>query len=253
MMEKLPRSPVLNRLIQDQIKQYITNNHLQPGDLLPPEGQLALDLGVSRGSVREAVKALESLGIVEVRQGDGVRVRPLNFDSIFDLLSYGVVFDPIRVGEILQIRIWLEEAAVVDAVRRISPETIAEMETLLDRWTAKAEAHDDTSEEDRAFHRLLYSGLNNESLIRLIDIFWLIYHVMPMAEIGPDAQPLATVAAHRELLAAVRSGDAARTRSFMRDHFRNLEARIGRITRTSTADRMTASASPKYNHAEIVG
>ena len=64
---------MLNRVIQDQIKQYITENKLESGDLLPPEGQLAIDLGVSRGSVREAIKALESLGIVEVRHGDGVR------------------------------------------------------------------------------------------------------------------------------------------------------------------------------------
>ena len=63
------------------------------------EGQLAADLGVSRGSVREAIKALESLGIVEVRHGDGVRVRAFNFDSTFDLLSYGLVFDPARIKE----------------------------------------------------------------------------------------------------------------------------------------------------------
>ena len=110
-MEKLSRGPVLNRVIQDQIKQYITDNRLGAGDLLPPEGQLATDLGVSRGSVREAVKALESLGIVEVRHGDGVRVRAFNFDSVFDLLSYGLVFDPVRAAEVLQIRVWLEVAA----------------------------------------------------------------------------------------------------------------------------------------------
>jgi DNA-binding FadR family transcriptional regulator len=106
---------MLNRVIQDQIKQYITENKLAAGDLLPPEGQLASDLGVSRGSVREAIKALESLGIVEVRHGDGVRVRAFNFDSVFDLLSYGLVFDPAKAAELLGIRIWLEVAAVADA------------------------------------------------------------------------------------------------------------------------------------------
>lgn len=54
-MDKLSRGPVLNRAIQDRIKQYITDNRLGAGDLLPPEGQLAMDLGVSRGSVREAI------------------------------------------------------------------------------------------------------------------------------------------------------------------------------------------------------
>jgi len=86
--------------IQDKIKKYITDKRLNPGDLLPPEGLLAENLGVSRGSVREAVKSLESLGIVESRRGDGVRVREFNFDSVFDFLSYGLVFQPSRAAEI---------------------------------------------------------------------------------------------------------------------------------------------------------
>ena len=86
-MEKLTRGPLLNRIIQDQIKRFITDNRLGSGDLLPPEGQLVADLGVSRGSVREAIKALESLGIVEVRHGDGVRVRRVVVDRGEQLLA----------------------------------------------------------------------------------------------------------------------------------------------------------------------
>ncbi len=239
-MDKLSRGHLLGRAIQDQIKQYIIDNHLKPGDLLPPEGQLASDLGVSRGSVREAIKALESLGIVEVRHGEGVRVRGFNLDSMFDLLSYGVVFDLAKVVEILQIRIWLEEAAVMDAVRTISAEAIAEMELLLERWAQKAEANADTSEEDRGYHRLLYSGLRNESLTRLIDIFWVVYHAMPVEDLGPDWHPIGTVEAHRDLLAAVRSRDAALTRQKMRAHFANLEKRIADVVekaaRAATAE-----------------
>jgi DNA-binding FadR family transcriptional regulator len=229
-MQKLARGQLLNRAIQDQIKHYITASRLGPDDLLPPEGQLAIDLGVSRGSVREAIKALESLGIVEVRHGDGVRVRSFNFDSILDLLSYGVLFDPDRVVGILQIRIWLEDSAVVPAVEAIDDATLDEMDTLLDRWNKKAEARADTSEEDRAFHRLLYAGLRNESLSQLIDIFWLVYHSMPEDEMGPDHDPVATVENHRELLAAVRMRDSELARMRMNEHFRNLEERILRAT-----------------------
>ena len=86
------RGPLLNQAVQERVKDYITDNHLEPGDPLPAEAQLAADLGVSRGSVREAIKSLESLGIVEVRHGSGIYVRRFNFDSIFNLLSYGVIF-----------------------------------------------------------------------------------------------------------------------------------------------------------------
>jgi DNA-binding FadR family transcriptional regulator len=225
-MEKLSRGPVLSRGIQDQIKKYITDGRLGPGDLLPPEGQLAVDLGVSRGSVREAVKALESLGIVEVRHGDGVRVRAFNFDSVFDLLAYGLVFDPVRASEVLQIRVWLEEAAVGEVIGRITDAELSQIEELLGRWEKDAALNADTSDDDRNFHRLLYRPLGNESLLGLIDIFWVIYHSIPMQSIGVDRQPLDTVKAHRELLAAVRACDAAVARQRMRDHFRNLEARM---------------------------
>jgi DNA-binding FadR family transcriptional regulator len=232
-MEKLGRNQLLHHAIQDRIRLYITDNKLKPGDLLPPEGQIAIDLGVSRGSVRESIKALESLGIVEVRHGDGVRVRSFNFDSVLDLLSYGVAFDPNKIMEILQIRIWLEDAAIVDAVASIDAATLAELDALLVRWQGKVSANDDTSDEDRAFHRLLYAGLGNASLSQLIDIFWLVYHSQATEHKGQDHDPVATLRTHHELLAAVRSGNASLARERMRDHFRNLEVRMGRLAQAA--------------------
>ncbi len=243
-MDKLPRGPMLNRVIQDQIKQYITENKLESGDLLPPEGQLAIDLGVSRGSVREAIKALESLGIVEVRHGDGVRVRAFNFDSVFDLLSYGLVFDPAKAAELLGIRIWLEVAAVADAAVQISNAELDQIAALLDNWEAKALAGEDVSTDDRSFHHLLYAPLKNESLIHLIDIFWVIYHALATQAIGIDRDPAATVRAHRELLAAVRTRDASLASQSMRDHFHSLEARMDRAIQLSQVGVPSHPAEP---------
>lgn len=242
-MEKLPRGPMLNRVIQDQIKQYITVNRLEEGDLLPPEGQLASDLGVSRGSVREAIKSLESLGIIEVRHGDGVRVRAFNFDPIFDLLSYGLVYDPVRAAEILQIRVWLEVAAVADAVDKLSDAALDEVAALLDQWQAKATRGEDVSDDDRSFHRMLYTPLDNESLIRLIDIFWVIYHSLAVEKIGADRDPLATVQVHRELLEAIRARDAALAAQRMRQHFNKLEDRLARAMRFSQTNGSTDPTS----------
>jgi len=234
-MEKLSRGPMLKRVIQDQVKQFITDRELAPGDLLPPEGQLAEDLGVSRGSVREAIKSLESLGIVEVRHGDGVRVREFNFDSILDFLTYGLVFQPTRAAEILQIREWLEGAAVAEATQTISEAELDQIEALLAVWETKAAAHEPTSQEDRSFHRLLYAGLGNTSLLSLIDIFWVVYHALPKQAVDDDAHPLATVQAHRDLLAAVRRRDPVLAQQRMREHFRNIEIRFGRALEVSRA------------------
>ncbi len=69
------RGPALHEAVRDYIKQYILDRKLKPGDPLPPEGQLAQELGVGRSSVREAVKALQSLGIIEARQGNGLQFK----------------------------------------------------------------------------------------------------------------------------------------------------------------------------------
>jgi DNA-binding FadR family transcriptional regulator len=228
-MEKLVREPVLQRVIQDQIKKYITDKRLNPGDLLPPEGQLAENLGVSRGSVREAIKSLESLGIVESRRGDGVRVREFNFDSVFDFLSYGLVFQPSRAAEILQIREWLEESALASSTEVIDEADLDQIDALLMVWKKKAVAGESTSDEDRGFHRLLYRSLGNASLLSLIDIFWVVYNALASRNPLHDEDPLATVQAHRDLFDAVRSRDPDVARQRLKQHFRNVEVRFRRV------------------------
>jgi len=228
-LEKLIRGPMLKRVIQDQVKQFIMDQHLKPGDLLPPEGQLANDLGVSRGSVREAIKSLESLGIVEARHGEGVRVREFNFDSVLDFLSYGLVFQPTRAAEILQIREWLEGAAVAQAAKVITEHELDQIEALLVVWEAKASAGESTAQEDRNFHRMLYATLGNASLLSLIDIFWVVYNALPSLTVGEDVDPLGTVQAHRDLLNAVRRREPLLAQQQMREHFRNIERRFGEV------------------------
>lgn len=243
-VEPLARGPVLKRVIQDQVKRFITERRLGPGDLLPPEGQLADDLGVSRGSVREAIKSLESLGIVEVRHGDGVRVREFNFDSILDFLSYGLVFQPTRAVEILQIREWLEGAAVATVAKSISDAELDRVDALLAVWEKKASAGEPTAHEDRSFHRMLYSSLGNASLLSLIDIFWVVYHALPAQTVGQDAEPLKTVQTHRDLVAALRQRDPALAQQRMTAHFRNIEIRFDQAVESSRASQPQGERTP---------
>lgn len=225
-MLKRSREPGLKRIIQEQIKQYITDKELRPGDLLPPEGQFAEDLGVSRGSVREAVKSLESLGIVESRHGEGVCVREFNFDSVLEFLSFGLTFQPARAAEILQIREWLEESAVVPVTEIITREQLDQIDQLLSLWERKAQAGESTSDEDRGFHRLLYAPLGNSSLLSLIDIFWVVYNALAIRKVPQDQDPLLTVQAHRDLFDAVCRRDAVLARERLSQHFRNIELRF---------------------------
>ncbi|HZQ05535.1 MAG TPA: GntR family transcriptional regulator, partial [Anaerolineae bacterium] len=88
----MKRRQLLYQTVQEEIKNYIIENELRAGDPLPTEGELARQLDISRNSVREAVKSLEALGILEARSGSGLFVRNFNFDSILDNLPYGIMF-----------------------------------------------------------------------------------------------------------------------------------------------------------------
>ena len=227
---KLPtpsvRGSVLRSVIQERIKQLITDQQLGSGDLLPPEGQIAVDLGVSRGSVREAIKSLESLGIVEVKHGEGVRVREFNFDATLDFLSYGLEFQPAKAAEILQVRAFLEASAIEEVVKILTDSHIAQIEDLLQRWQVKAANDEQTTQEERDFHRMLYLPLGNESLLSFIDIFWRVYHSLSLERIGRDPQPLVTVKEHQNILNALRDRNAVNAKQLMTQHFQSIKTRL---------------------------
>ncbi|HEX9115340.1 MAG TPA: FadR/GntR family transcriptional regulator [Anaerolineae bacterium] len=217
------RGPALTRAIQERIKDYINANRLRPGDPLPPEGQLAADLGISRGSVREAIKALESLGIVQVRHGSGVFVRGFNLDSILTLFSYGMAFDPDTIPEILQIRVWLETAPVDEVLARLDDGLLHRLEALMAAWGAKVEQGEATGDEDREFHRLLYSALGNQSFTSLLEVLWVAYHATGIVQATGKADQARTYAEHQAILAAVAAKDAGLVRARIIEHYPSFE------------------------------
>jgi len=108
----------IHQEIQHRIKEYILVNNLQPDDPLPAETQLAEQLGVSRAVVREALRALESVGVIHSRRGAGRYVSEFNLDPVVDNLAYSMLFDQEDVQELLDVRERLEVSFVPDRHRR---------------------------------------------------------------------------------------------------------------------------------------
>jgi DNA-binding FadR family transcriptional regulator len=164
------------RLAQAEIKQFIERKGLRPGDGLPPEGMLAEDLGISRPSLREAVKSLESLGILEARHGEGIYVKAFSFDAILENLPYSMVADDAQVTDLLYVRTYLELGAIPSVVRNIQAENIDKLRSLAETMLSKALAHETFFDEDRAFHAEMYRCMDNSFLLSLIDLFWRIFN-----------------------------------------------------------------------------
>jgi len=219
------RGPALYTSIRDYIKQYILEHELKPGDALPPEGQLVEDLGVGRSSVREAVKSLQSMGIVDVRQGDGLYVRELNFDPMLETFLFGMQFDPDTLAELLQIRIWLEVSVIGDAVEHIGADEIARLESLLVTWEQRIQAGEEYSDLDESFHEIIYGVLDNQSLMKLFSVFWLSFTSLEN-DLTKDSDPENVLGFHRNILDAIKTHDPARVRKQLSQHFDHIKERI---------------------------
>jgi len=230
-MDKPLRGPALSEAIRTYIKNYIITNKLQAGDPLPPETQLMDELGVGRSSVREAVKALQSLGIVEIRRGDGLYVRETNFDPILEVLDYSMRFDPTMFAEIFRVRVWLESAVIGDAVRTISDEHIRQLELLMQEWEKRVAAGQPFAEMDERFHCILYQSLHNRTLIMLLEVFWDAFEDLDIEAIRNTNAALA-LKDHWDLLQAVRERDADRSRQQLIYHFSHVSRRISDAIQT---------------------
>src|SRR5688572_817043 len=107
-IKTMRRKQLLYQTVQQEIKSYIAEHSLKAGDSLPPETELAQQLGISRTSVREAVKSMETLGILEARPGAGLFVRKFSFDPLLDNLPYGLMTGLKDLQDILEIRFHIE-------------------------------------------------------------------------------------------------------------------------------------------------
>jgi DNA-binding FadR family transcriptional regulator len=223
-MEKPLERPALSQAIRDYVKQYILDQGLSAGDPLPSETRLAQELGVGRGSVREAIKALQSLGIVEVRHGDGLYVCPYTFEPILETLNYGMRFDATTLSELVQIRVLLERSAIEDAVQQIGEEDLDRLETLMEVWE---ERHKDIDEE---FHCILYGALNNQTFNRLFELFWIASENLDNPIIHDTSRAEEDLEKHQAILDAVKARDPDLARQRMTQHFSYLQERIRRAT-----------------------
>ncbi|CAM3710429.1 Transcriptional regulator, GntR family [Deinococcus saxicola] len=223
------------RQAQTSIKQYIEDHHLQPGDPLPSEGQLAKDMGMSRLSLREGVKTLEAVGILEARQGDGIYVKAFTFDSIFENLPYSFASDGQSLRDLLQVRTALEEGLVGMVVSQSSPEQIAELDGLAQQMVTKAQNGQTFEDEDREFHLTLYRPLNNPFLNRLVQLFWEVFRRLH-GNAGVTHWNLEQTAQdHVAIVEAIRVGEGEQLTRAMHTHFRQIKERIGPQTPDSSS------------------
>ncbi|MET1021083.1 MAG: GntR family transcriptional regulator [Arthrobacter sp.] len=235
------------RALQAEIMDLILARELEPGDSLPTENELCAALGVGRNTLRESLKVLQALGVIEIRHGFGMFVAPLNFDALTDGLAFRCRLSLRHRGEealqLVAVRQSLEVGLIGGAMDLMTPEHLAAVRECLHRIESLADAGAHFVEAGAEFHRRLFEPLNNELLLGLMGVFWKIYRGIQIelggvrgagAAGGPqdgldaaDAAELAALAAaHRAIYEAVSTGQKALAAELLAGHFDGIRRRI---------------------------
>ena len=233
-IKPLNRPPLLHVTVQESLRGYIESNGLKAGDPLPPETFLAQQLGVGRNSVREAIKALESLGILETRRGVGVFVKEFSFQPLLDNLAYGLGDSLRDIEELREIRRVLETGLIGKTIAQISEADIAELRAVTERMRQRAERNESFVEEDQQFHELLFRCQNNRMLNGLIEVFWRAFYKASDFANLTNADPLSTWRDHHEIVEAIVARDVEKARTRLDEHYEGIKQVIDRNKQTFT-------------------
>lgn len=208
----------------EKIKGMIVSGALAPGDRLPKESELAAELGLSRNSLREAVRALSLIRILDVRQGDGTYVTSLDPQLLLEALSFVVDFHrDDTVLEFLAVRRILEPAATAMAAARIGEDRLDALGAQLD-----ALGPDPSVEElvacDLEFHRGIVRESGNSVLCSLLDgLSRPTTRARVWRGLTQEDAVSRTLHEHRAILAALRDRDAEAARSWATVHVASVE------------------------------
>ncbi|MCF3139640.1 MULTISPECIES: FadR/GntR family transcriptional regulator [Micrococcaceae] len=219
------------RALQSDIMELILERELEAGDPLPTESELSVALGVGRNTLRESLKVLQALGVIEIRHGFGMFVAPSNFDALADGLTFrgrlSLRHQGLEALQLVDVRQALESGLIGSSMDVMTPEQLASIEEAVKQMEDLAAAGENFVAADAEFHRRLFEPLNNELLINLMGVFWKVYRKIHV-EIGPGNEDLMkTAAMHRNIYAAVAAGDKASASELLNRHFDGIRRRIG--------------------------
>jgi DNA-binding FadR family transcriptional regulator len=208
--------------VAEQIGRLIQSGEFREGDRLPPERELAKQLGVSRPVVREAMIALEIAGLVDVRGGAGTFVRRTRADVGSILASAGPgPFDLIAA------RRMLEGEIAYAAAQEVSDAGLRSLTEAIEVMRKDIEAGKDTRQADRLFHVRIAELTGNAVLVNLVDGLWA-HMLSPMFDVlgrhaGLRGEDRMTVDDHEKIVEALARRDPTSAREAMRGHLAHVE------------------------------
>jgi GntR family transcriptional repressor for pyruvate dehydrogenase complex len=209
----------LYQAIVSQIEGLLERGELRPGDQLPAERQLAEQFQVSRASVREALRSLELLGVVETRAGGGTFVRQASSEAVtrplISLIARGHGLE-----QVIEVRALIEPAIAARAAQRITNDELGLLRDVLAAQERKVKARESYAEEDTRFHEVIGQASRNELLVTMLGVIWDVLRASREQWLQTNSRAHASLDAHRRILAALEARDPEAARDAAAQHIR---------------------------------
>ncbi len=214
------------KLVIDRIRDAVLSKEIGPGDYLPSENELTQSLGVGKTSVREAIKMLEAMGIVEVSQGRGTVIRKEFGADSLSALVFQLMLEQGSNQQLLELRSIFEPAYTQLALRKASDEDLDRLEANLERFERKIHSGDQTAEDDLSFHQLILEITGNPFIVRVGTTI----HQLFTASVGRSMRTIPETALkdHRAIYDAFRSRDPERLSRAVLESFKGWESSLNR-------------------------
>jgi len=231
-LRPVPKTSVVDHIV-DQIKGLLRDRHVGPGSMLPTERELAEQFGVSRPTVREALRTLSLMGVVDKRHGSGTQIVASSVEILQKPFEFLVMLDQPPLLELHEARSLLEVELAGRAAERRTREDLSVLGEALRALERGMADRVSWPEANVRFHQAIARAAHNRVLERLMDTLHrgMRTSIRQTQRVVGDLKPAYKV--HEDVFKAIRKGDAEEAREAMRRHMALGFAHLKRLTKSS--------------------
>ena len=208
--------------IADRIRVLILDGTFRAGQPLPAERALAERFGVSRGSIRDAFRTLETIGLLDTRHGQGTFPQELDVDRLVVPLASALSYRHDLQDELMDVRRMFEPAVARVAATRVSGDDLAALQRIIDAQHRKLKTGRSAIAEDTAFHEILARATRNRVVVSIMAILNDLLVESRRLTLKQKGRPGRSIMGHEAVVAALRRRDAAAAAEAMRTHIEQI-------------------------------
>lgn len=216
-LNPINRPPVVNEIVE-QLVGFILNERLKPGDKLPTERELIERLSIGRSTLREAIKTLSAVGVLEVKRGSGTFVSDGNMSILVKPIAWGLLMSQDSIDHVIEARGVLEVTLAGWAAERATDTEIAEIGRILGKLEASQYDLEAYVESDLAFHVAIARAAHNPMFSQILTLIQEVLRIWMKVTYLQSGGAADSMSVHRKIYEAIQARDAHTARQLMEAH-----------------------------------